>query len=234
MRTSASRGKDNMTAPSQENQVQNQEQPKNDKEFNFRQLEAKYQRQLAEERAAREDAERRAQEAVSRKNQQTEDEDDDDNEPYVEPKKLNKKLASFEKRLEEKIEKKAEEKARQFTTQKDQENWLKTNNDFYDVMQKAEQFAQEHPILAETILRMPEGFERQKLVYTNLKALGYDKPREKQPSIQDKIEANKRSPYYQPSGVGNAPYAMAGDFSTTGQKQAYAKMQELKNRMRLG
>ena len=223
-----------MTAPTQENQAQIQEQPKNDKEYNFRQLEAKYQRQLAEERAAREEAEKRAQEATIRKNQTVEEDDDDDSEPYVEPKKLNKKLASFERRLEEKIDRKAEEKARQITAQKEQENWLKDNNDFYDLMQKAEQFATEHPRLAESILRMPEGFERQKLVYTNLKALGYDKPREKQPSIQDKIEANKRSPYYQSSGVGNAPYAMAGDFSTTGQKQAYAKMQELKNKMRLG
>ena len=78
------------------------------------------------------------------------------------------------------------------------------------------------------------GVERfQKLVYENIKALGVDKPEQKQNSVQEKIDANKRSPYYQPSGVGSAPYASAGDFSDSGQKNAYAKMQELKKRLRI-
>jgi hypothetical protein len=33
--------------------------------------------------------------------------------------------------------------------------------------------------------------------------------------------------------VANAPYSSVGDFSSTGQKQAYEKMQELKNRLRI-
>jgi hypothetical protein len=225
-----------MTSIVQENQAQNPEQPKNDKEYNFRQLEQK----LQQERTARieaeriaQDAERRVQEATIKKNLIVEDDEENYSEPYVEPKYLQKKLSKFEKQIEEKIDRKAEEKARQITNQKEQEHWLKTNSDFYDLMQKAEQFAHEHPVLAESILRMPEGFERQKLVYTNLKALGYDKPKENKPSIQDKIDANKRSPYYQPSGVGNAPYAMAGDFSDSGKKQAYQKMQELKSKLRM-
>jgi hypothetical protein len=80
---------------------------------------------------------------------------------------------------------------------------------------------------------MPEGFERQRLVYENIKALGVDKPISKEPSVQEKIEANRKSPYYQPSGVGAAPYASQSDFSAGGQKQAYEKMQELKNRLRI-
>jgi hypothetical protein len=80
---------------------------------------------------------------------------------------------------------------------------------------------------------MPEGFERQKLVYKNIKALGLHKPEEKAPSIQDKVDANRRSPYYQPSGVGSAPYAPVGDFSANGQKAAYEKMQELKSKLRI-
>jgi hypothetical protein len=79
---------------------------------------------------------------------------------------------------------------------------------------------------------MPDTFERQKLVYKNIKAFGLDRPEAKQPSIQEKIDSNKRSPYYQPSGVGSAPYASAGDFSASGQKQAYDKMKELQNRLR--
>jgi hypothetical protein len=114
-----------------------------------------------------------------------------------------------------------------------QEMWLENNPDFYEVLGNAEKFAQRSPKLAETILRMPEGFERQKLVYQNIKELGLHKPETKAPSIQDKIDANKRSPYYQPSGVGTAPYASAGDFSAVGQKNAYDKMQELKSRLRM-
>jgi hypothetical protein len=80
---------------------------------------------------------------------------------------------------------------------------------------------------------MPEGFERKKLVYQNIKELGINKPEQKQPSIQDKIDANRKSPYYQPSGVGTAPYAQVGDFSEAGQKNAFAKMRELQKQMRL-
>ena len=80
---------------------------------------------------------------------------------------------------------------------------------------------------------MPEGFERQKLVYKNIKALGVHKPEQKQPSIQDKVDANKRSPFYQPNGVGSAPYSSVGDFSAGGQKNAYEKMQQLKSKLRI-
>lgn len=113
------------------------------------------------------------------------------------------------------------------------QNWIKTNPDFYEVLQNAEKFAQADPELAESILEMPEGFERQKLVYKNIKALGLHKPQVKQPSIQEKVDANRRSPYYQPSGVATAPYASVGDFSQGGQEQAYKKMQELKKQLRL-
>ena len=111
--------------------------------------------------------------------------------------------------------------------------WLRQNGDFYDVMQHAQKLYDKDPELAETILEMPEGFERQKLVYKNIKALGLHEAPRPQPSIQETIDRNRRSPYYQPSGVSSAPYANAGDFSPSGQKNAYEKMQELKNRLRI-
>ena len=58
-------------------------------------------------------------------------------------------------------------------------------------------------------------------------------PTPKQSSIQDKIDSNKKSPYYQPSSVGAAPYQSQSDFSAGGQKQAYDKMKELQARLRL-
>jgi hypothetical protein len=211
-----------------ENQVQ--ENKPNDKELNFRALEAKYQRQLEQERQARLEAERQAQEALAKKQQE---DDESDDEPYVDKKRLEKKLARFGQSTQSEIQKAMEVAKESAKEDVKREIWLENNPDFYDVLQHAEKFAQRAPKLAESILRMPEGFERQKLVYQNIKELGVHKPETKQPSIQDKIDANRRSPYYQPSGVGAAPYAAAGDFSPSGQKNAYDKMQELKSKLRI-
>ncbi len=222
-----------MTTPAQANldTVANTEQKGNDKEYNFRALEAKYERQLAQERSARLEAEKAIQSLKSRP--VVEEDDDDDNDPYVDKKNLNKKLSSFERKLEDKINQKAEEKARQLLNQSKQEEWLRRNPDFYQIMQHAQSFAEADPELAETILEMPEGFERQKLVYKTIKSMGLHQPKPKESSIQDKIDANRRSPYYQPSQMGTAPYSNGGDFSPVGQKNAYEKMQELKSKLRI-
>lgn len=219
-----------MTTPESVNQVQ--ENKPSDKELNFRQLEAKYERQLAQERAARIEAERIAQEA--RRPSDNSDDDEDASEPYVDHKRLNKKLAKFGEQTKQQTQSEVNNAVQQALKEERKQNWIKQNPDFYEVLQYAEKFAQKDPELAETILEMPEGFERQKLVYKNIKALGLHKPETKGPSIQEKIDANRRSPYYQPSGIGSAPYASAGDFSPSGQKNAYEKMQELKNKLRLG
>lgn len=216
-----------MTAPAPESQVQDKP---TDKELNFRNLEAKYQRQLAEERAARQDAERRAQEASRMQPQ-----DDDDSEPYVDHKKLDKKLARFGEQSKEQTKAEIQQAVQQAIYEERKNIWLKGNPDFYETLknENLEKFANHDPELADTILQMPDNFERQKLVYKNIKALGIDKPAVKQPSIQDKVDANRKSPYYQPSGVGTAPYQSVGDYSAAGQKNAYDKMQDLKNRLRL-
>jgi len=229
----ASRQKDSMTAPEQNQSQPPQEQQPSNKELNFRALEGKLmQAQRRAEEAERRvfDAEKMAKEALQ-KNQSDNEKDDD--EPYVGHKNLARQFSSFEKKMEEKIDKKAEEKARGMIEENKRADWLKRNPDFYDVLQHADKFAQTDPDLAESILEMPEGFERQKLVYKNIKALGIDKPATKQSTIQEKVDANRKSPYYQPSGVGAAPYAAAGDYSPSGQKNAYAKMQELKNKLRI-
>lgn len=216
-----------MTAPAQDNKET--EQKPNDKEYNFRQLEAKYQRQLAEEKGKREEAERLVKETMVRKQ---EPDDDDESEPYVDHKKLNKKLTNFGQATQTEIQKAMQQAKEAAKEEVKQELWLENNPDFYDVLKHADKFAEKNPRLAESILRMPECFERQKLVYQNIKALEIDKPPPKQSAVQDKIEANKRSPYYQPSGVAGTPYnAGQGDFSPSGQKNAYSKMQELKKRL---
>lgn len=218
-----------MTAPNQENQVQSQEKP-NDKEINFRALEARYQKQLEQERAARLEAERKIQEVQNNKNNE---EDDEDDEPYVDRKKLNKTLAKFGEQSKQQTQSEIQRAVHQALQEERKQNWMKQNSDFFEVMQHAEKFAEHDPELAETILQMPEGFERQKLVYKNIKALGLHKPPENKSNIQEKIDANRRSPYYQPTSVGSAPYNMVGDFSPKGQEQAYQKLQELKKNLRI-
>ncbi len=219
-----------MTANSSESQVQ--ENKPTDKELNFRKLEAHYEQKLAAERAARTEAERIAQEAQSRRHKV--EDDDESDEPYVDHKKLEKKLARFGEQTHKQTQTEINQAVRQALSEERKQNWLKQNPDFYDVLQHAEKFAQKDPELAETILEMPEGFERQKLVYKNIKALGLHKPEVKQPSIQEKVDANRRSPYYQPSGTATAPYAgTGGDYSQTGQKTAYEKMQQLKKQLRI-
>ena len=199
-----------------------QDQVNQEKEKNFAEL-----RKIAEqERSARIALEQRlaAFEKSTHKNVPSEEEDDD--EPYIDKKKLKKVLSGFQDEMEKKIEEKAESKARMLVEEERTRGYLKENSDFEKVMNSdlVQKFADAHPRLAENILRMPEGFERQKLVYENIKALGIDRPQPKQMSIQEKVDANRRSPYYQPSGSGTPAYDQTSNISP---ENAYKKMQQL-------
>jgi len=215
-----------------ENQVVVQENKPSDKEINFRKIEEKHRRELADMQARLEESDRKATEALSRRQSE---EDEVDDEPYVGHKRLEKKLSSFEKRMEEKIDKRAEEKARMLMETREDEEWLSKNADFDETLREENlmKLVNKAPALAQSIKRMPDGIEKQKLVYNTIKSMGLDKPEQKQSSVQEKMDANRRSPYYQPSGVGAAPYNSVGDYSPAGQKNAYAKMQELKSKLRI-
>lgn len=217
-------------------EVQNSQatdQKNNDKEYNFRALEAKYQKELEKERAEKLELKRIAEEAVAR-TQRVED-DDDDSEPYIDKKKFKKEQAKFGQQIKQETQTDIQKAVQTALAEERRSNWLKSNPDFYEVLQQhAEKLALKDPALAESILSMPDSFERQKLVYHNVKSLGLHKPEVKQSSIQEKVDANRRSPYYQPSGISPAPYASAGDFTESGQKNAYAKMKELQSRLSIG
>ncbi len=203
------------------------EQKPNDKEYNFAQI----RNQLAQERQARQQLEAEVQRLSQVK--QSVNDDDDDGEPYVDKRKLGKELNRFAEKNKQETQQDIKQAVNQALAQERQQNWLKQNSDFQEVMSHAEKFANADPELAETILAMPDGFERQKLVYKSIKTMGLHKPAAPQESIQSKIDANRRSPYYQPTGVGSAPYQSAGDFSQSGQKNAYDKMKELQSKLRL-
>jgi hypothetical protein len=206
-----------------------------DKELNFRKQEEMFKRQLEQERQARQQAEARAQQLEEAQKRSSVPQDDDDygDEPYVDHKRLKRELGKVVQKTTSDTDQRIQNAVQSALAQERQNMWMKQNPDFFDVMQHAQAFADKDPELAETILAMPEGFERQKLVYKNIKALGLHKKPEPEQTIQAKVDANRRAPYYMPTGVGTAPYSSQGDFSDTGQKTAYAKMQELKNRLRL-
>src|SRR6185437_5199048 len=129
-----------MTAPEAVNQTT--ENKPSDKELNFRMLEAKFEKQLAQERAARLEAERIAQEAQNRK---APIEEDDDSEPYVDNKKLNKKLQHFGEQTKKQTQAEIQDAVQKAIYEERKSSWIKNNPDFYEVLQHAEKFAQKDP-----------------------------------------------------------------------------------------
>lgn len=204
-----------------------QEQKQDPKELNFRKQEQMYQKMLAE----REERIKSLEQLAQRQTMQEEEEYD---EPYVDHKKLKKALSQFGEQSHKQTQSEIQLAVQKALHEERKQNWIKQNSDFYEVLQHAEKLAQRDPELAETILQMPEGFERQKLVYQNIKALNLHKPQPTAPSIQDVINEKKRGSYYHPSGVSPAPYAPQGDFSPSGQKNSYDKMKSLIGNLRLG
>lgn len=224
-----------MTIPSQD---QTQEVKVDTSEVNLSKQRKFYEKQLESERLEKQQLQERllmAEKANKEREKQSPLNEDDDDEPYIDKKRLNKTLHSFEEKMEKRIDQRAHEKAMAIVDAEKRENYLSANSDFDHVMSPEilEKFSEKHPKLASSILKMPDGFERQKLVYENIKAFGLDKPEQKS-SVQDKIDSNRKAPFYQPTSVGTSPYAPHSDFSAQGQKAAYTKMMELKNRMRIG
>lgn len=231
-----------MSTQSTENQVQ-PEVKQDTTADNLVKQRQMYERKLEQERQERikmaQELEQIKQAMQEREKISPVNESDEDDQPYVDNRKLGKTLDRFGKEQREFTKEEIRRGVAEALENERRSQYLKENKDFDKIMSEdnINKFAETHPELAENILRMPDGFERQKLVYANIKALGVDKPPQKQTSVQDKIDANRRSPYYQPSGVGTAPYATgpAGkDYSESDKKNAYEQMKALKSRLRLG
>lgn len=217
---------------SENQEVSTQAAPKdNSAETNIRRIAQR----LEEEKAARlkleEEIAKERQERSSHARKPYKDPDDDEeySEPYISHKSLKRELNRFANDFEQKVDKKAEEKASLMIEKERQAAFLRSNPDFAAILdpENVRKFAEKHPEVAEPMLEMPDNFARQKLLYQNIKLSGVLKPAVQEQSIQAKIDANKKSPYYQPSGGNTPPYANQGDFSEAGQKNAYSKMQQL-------
>lgn len=170
------------------------------------------------------------------KSKAADDDDDMSDEPYLDSRTFKKKMATERESIKEEAKKELKQEMRQILEEEKKVSYLKQNSDFETIMapEIIQRFADKHPGMAEAILRMPDGFERQKLVYEAIKTTGAHQKEQPKSNIQETVDRNRRNPYYSPSGVGTAPYASAGDFSAAGQKNAYDKLQQLKANLRLG
>src|SRR6187551_4045971 len=157
-----------MTVPEAANQTQDQKT--SDKELNFRKQEQMYQRMLAEKEARVQELERMAQESQKQKISY-EDDDEDDSDPYIDKKKLKKTLAKFGEETKNVTQTEIQRAVQKALEEEKERNWLDRNRDFEEIMNNAQKFYDYDPELAEQILKMPASFERQKLVYKNIKAL---------------------------------------------------------------
>ena len=83
----------------EDNQDQVQQEQKNDKEYNFRALEAKHAQEREQMRQEYE-----AKLAELQRQQINLHDDDEDDDPYIDKKKLAKQMQKFEQKLEEKFQ----------------------------------------------------------------------------------------------------------------------------------
>lgn len=207
----------------------------NSKELNFRAQEKAmrdhYEGKLAAERAERERIARELDQARRMKDE----EEEVDPEPYVDHKKLEKKLNKYGQQQQQKTQSEIERAMQTVREEAKREAWLENHSDFEDIIiNNADKLAKKSPKLTNSILAMPDTFERRKLVYETIKEMGLHKPEEKQSTIQEKIQANQRGQFYQPSNVASAPYqGQTSDFSKSGQEAAYKKMKDLISNVRL-
>jgi len=201
-----------------------------DKEINFRKQEEALTRKF--ERMLQEKEERIA--ALESRKNPPPDDDDDDDDPYVDKRKLKKAFSSFEGKVKQDTQQDIQSAVSKALAQERMNSWMESNSDFHEVMSHAEKFAEKAPNVAKSILNMPEGFERNRLVYETIKTMGLHKPEDPKDSIQNTIDRNRRHPGYQPTGTSGAGYSAQGDFSRSGQEKAYQKLKELQKNLRLG
>ena len=217
-----------------QSQTENTQKP-NDKEYNFAQIRQQLEKEKQEKIQMKEEIEKLkkiAQEKISSHH----DDDDDDNEPYIDRKKLKRELSKVVEQTNTETDAKVQALVNKALTEERQKNWLSVNPDFQEVMQHAQKLQDSDPELADIILNMPDNFERHKLVYKHIKATGLHKPAAAKSNIQDKIDANRRSPYYQPTGISSPGYCIINggkDYNQNEMKNAYDFMQQSKKKMRI-
>lgn len=200
-----------------------------DKEVNFRRLETAWER----EKEARYQAEMKSQllqkeiEMIKASLAPVERDPLDEIEDFSDPvqvkekinKKLNGMLSSFERKAKEIVEKTVDEK--------NKVNWdkrlKKDYPDYMDVVtpEACTKLEQSDPLFLQTALKLQDEYDRGEAVYQYLKR----QKKAPQPSIQEKVENNKKNNYLIPDSHGIPTAAIEFDVSTRKSRdEAYAKL----------
>ncbi len=165
------------------------------------------------------------------------DDDEDDSEPYVDNKKFKKKLNQFGQELGQKTSEIVRAEVEKALQEERKSSWLRQNVDYNSVMSDANvaKFKEKYEDECRSILSHPDQFEQNRLAYYAIKAKGLDRPEIKQPSAQELADKNRRTPYYQPSGIPNAPYggSLGRNVSEEEGKAALANMRSLQKNLRI-
>jgi hypothetical protein len=78
-----------------------------------------------------------------------------------------------------------------------------------------------HPEFTQALLNMPDEYERRKLAYNYVKKIKSQKP---STSIQDKVKENQQNPYYTPASAGTPSAADFDIRSPAARQAAYAQL----------
>ena len=160
----------------------------------------------------------------------------DDIEEYIDPelkKRLEAKFSNFASSVERKAAETAKNTYQEIQNKKkeaDDKNFMSKlqdkYNDFDEVMSEQNIFeiGKQKPAFLKAILKVPSEFEKREDLYLeikNSKAAGV-----KTPTVQDRVQANQKNPYFIPSG--SAPTSNAIDFDLNAPGAREAAYQKLK------
>jgi hypothetical protein len=115
-----------------------------DKELNFRKQEEMFNRKLEQERVARQQAEERLsqlEKMVQGRNKVDDDDDEPSDEPYVDHRRLQRAQAKMEKKIVNETDTRIQQAVQSALAVERQNQWLKNNPDFHEVMNHAQTFA---------------------------------------------------------------------------------------------
>lgn len=212
------------------------DQKPSDKEINLRRLaqaKEKAEMELEKERAEKAEILQRLQHLESSNTSSLDDDLDDDG--YVEARKLKKTISRLKNELKQDFKQEVQSEARRLLEEEKQKDFhfrVKAEMpDFEKVVtdESANAFADKFPEWANAILSEPDNYKKRKLTYEAIK--GLDLHQKPQKSIQEKVTANQKNPYYYPSSIGSGGNSV-GDFSDTGKKSAYEAMKALQKGFR--
>ncbi len=162
----------------------------------------------------------------------------DDVDELIDPelkRKLQKKFDNLGSSLERKAGEIAERKYQEIQDRKeeaDRKNFLpklqSRYNDFDDVMSEGNiiEFGKEDPVFLQTVLMVPDEYKKREMLYQKIKN---SKAGVKTPTVQDKVQANQRNPYFIPSGSAPTTSAIDFDLNAPGAREAaYSKLKAAK------